>query len=261
MKLPLALLGIAVSTLLPLAARASSHHHRPSPTPNPTAAPSPTATPSPTPNSTPATGTYSTSFPLMENPISENGNWINGGVQGLSWTNVRTTGGSAVGTMPGNASGNAQYADSTAVLTGNWGPNQTVQGTIAVTSASGASGVFEEVELRVRTTITAYSIKGYEINCSVSTNPNNYYLQIVRWNGPINNWTQLAGTELHGVNGSVLKATISGNTITAYLNGAQVLQVNDNTYTSGSPGIGFFLQGATGLNANYGFSSFSASAQ
>jgi hypothetical protein len=197
----------------------------------------------------------------MENPISENGNWINGGVQGLSWTNVRTTGGMAVGTMPGNASGDAQYADSTAVLAGTWGPDQTAQATIAVTSASGDSNVFEEVELRLRTTITTYSITGYEINCSVSTNPNNYYLQIVRWNGPIANWTQLAGTELRGVNGNVLKATMIGNTITAYLNGVQVLQVNDNTYTSGSPGIGFFLQGAAGVNANYGFSSFSASAQ
>jgi hypothetical protein len=255
MKIPLALLGIAAFTLSPLAARTYGHHHRSSSTPDPT------ATPIPSPVSTPATGTYSTNFPLMENPISENGNWINGGVQGVSWTNARTTGGMAVGTMPGNGTGDAQYADSTAVLTGTWGPNQTAQATIAVTSASGDSNVFEEVELRLRTTITTYSITGYEINCSVSTNPDNYYLQIVRWNGPINDWTQIAGAALHGINGSVLKATMIGNTITAYLNGAQVLQVTDNTYTSGSPGVGFFLQGATGVNANYGFSSFSASAQ
>jgi hypothetical protein len=118
--------------------------------------------------------------------------------------------------------------------------------------------VFEEVELRLRTTITAHSITGYEINCSVSTNSNNFYLQIVRWNGPLNSWTGLNSAAVHAVNGDVLKATISGSTITAYLNGKQMVQVTDNTYTSGSPGMGFFLQGASGLNANYGFSNFTA---
>jgi hypothetical protein len=69
--------------------------------------------------------------------------------------------------------------------------------------------------------------------------------------------TQLAGATAHGVNGDVLKATISGSTITAYLNGAQVAQATDTTFASGSPGIVFF-QGANGLNANYGFSQFTA---
>ena len=62
----------------------------------------------------------------------------------------------------------AGYDDSTAVLSGTWGPNQTVQATVAVTSASSASSVFEEVELRLRTTITANSITGYEVNCGIS---------------------------------------------------------------------------------------------
>jgi hypothetical protein len=128
-----------------------------------------------------------------------------------------------------------------------------------VTNPSGASGVFEEVELRLRTTISAHSITGYEINASVSTNPNNFYIQIVRWNGPLGNFTQLAGTARHCVNGDVLEATISGSTITAYLNGVKVLQATDSSYTSGSPGMGFFLEGASGLNANYGFSNFTAS--
>jgi hypothetical protein len=203
-------------------------------------------------------GTYTSNFHLTENPISEGANWINGAVTGLDWTNVCSTSGLAFGTQPGAAGGNAQYADSTAVLAGTWGPNQTAQATLAVTNASGASGVFEEVELRLRTTVVAHSITGYEINCSVSTNPNNSYVQIVRWNGPIANWTQLAGATAHGVNGDVLKATISGSTITAYLNGVQVAQAIDTTFSGGSPGMGFFLQGAIGLNANYGFSNFTA---
>ena len=202
--------------------------------------------------------TYTTSFPLLENPISENENWINGGVTGLDWTDVQTSTGLAFGTMSGIAGGNAQYADSTAVLAGTWGADQTAQATVSVNNASGSPSVFEEVELRLRTTITADSITGYEINCSVSTDPDYYYLQIVRWDGPLNSWTLLDSRSAHAVNGDVLKATISGSTITAYLNGTQIVQVTDNAYTRGSPGIGFFLQGASGLNANYGFSSFTA---
>ncbi len=203
-------------------------------------------------------GTYSTKFPLAENPISEGGRWNNGGTTGLGWTNVRTTPGIAFGTQPGNSPGAAVYSDSTAILTGTWGPNQTAQATVSVINASSVSGVFEEVELRLRTTISANSITGYEINSSVSTNPANSYIQIVRWNGPLGSFTQLGGTSQHCVNGDVLQAKINGNTITAYRNGVQVLQVTDNTFSSGSPGIGFFLQGATGLDANYGFSSYSA---
>ncbi len=160
--------------------------------------------------------------------------------------------------MPGNASGDAQYADSTAVLAGTWGPDQTAQATISVSNASDDPGVFEEVELRLRTTITLFSITGYEVNCSVSTNPNNFYLQIVRWNGLLGSFTLLDGVTIHAIDGDVLAATIVGSTITAYLNGSPVVQTTDNTFTDGSPGIGFFLQGATGINANFGLSSFTA---
>jgi hypothetical protein len=70
---------------------------------------------------------YSTSFQPTENPIYEHGNWINGGTTGLDWTNVQTSSGMAIGTQADNGSGNAQYSDSTAVLAGNWGPNQIKQ--------------------------------------------------------------------------------------------------------------------------------------
>ncbi len=201
--------------------------------------------------------TYSTSFAGTENPISEGGNWINGGVTGLDWTNVAMMPGLAYGTMPGTAAAPQQYADSTAALTGSWGPNQTAQATVRVSSASNASGVFEEVELRLHVTIGAHSITGYEINCSV--NSNNPYNQIVRWNGALASWTQLNGNSTGCANGDVLKATIdSSGLITVYINGAPVENATDTTFKTGSPGMGFFLQGATGINANYGFSSFTA---
>jgi hypothetical protein len=55
---------------------------------------------------------YSTRFPLVENPISEGGNWINGKTAGIDWANVRTTPGFAHGTE----SGKVKYDDSTALL-------------------------------------------------------------------------------------------------------------------------------------------------
>jgi hypothetical protein len=208
----------------------------------------------PPPANPPPMVSYTTNFRLLENPISENGNWVNGGVEGISWTNVRTTGGMAVGTMPGNG---YSYSDSTAVLTGTWGPNQTSQA-VVVTGNQNVSAV-EEAELRLRTTIKPRSITGYEI-CFRNAAPEGYVV-IVRWNGPPGSFTTLASENgaYQGIrNGDVIKASMVGGTITAYINGVLVCQATDSTFTSGSPGIGFLLDGATGINANYGFSSFSA---
>jgi hypothetical protein len=56
-----------------------------------------------------------------------------------------------------------------------------------------------------------------------------------------------------------VKATIVGNVITTYINGIQVGRATDSTYATGQPGIGFFLQGASGVNRDYGFAGFAAS--
>jgi hypothetical protein len=206
---------------------------------------------------------YHTRFPLTENPISEGGKWLNGGVDGVDWTNVQTTKHMAFGTMPGDAYYPYNYADSTSVLAGRWGRMQSVRATLSVPNPSNQYGVFEEVELRVRTAIAAHGITGYEINCSVNTR--DPYAQVVRWNGPLASFTELDGVGIGCADGDVLKATVSGKsvaTITVYKNGAQILSVTDRAapFTTGSPGIGFFLEGATGLNADYGFRDFRASA-
>lgn len=194
---------------------------------------------------------YQTNFPSTENPLLESGNWVNGQVMGVDWANCRSTPGFGFGTQALVK----KYDDSTCVVAGSWGPDQTVQATVSVKASDSAQ--FEEVELRLRTTITAHSITGYEINCPVKSG--NPYLQIVKWNGPLGSWQQLDGRGVGCGNGTVLKATISGSTITVYRNGSQVMQLNDGTFKSGSPGIGFFLQnGTTAQEANYGFSAFSA---
>jgi hypothetical protein len=202
---------------------------------------------------------YTTNFAATENPISESNHWINGQLVGLDWSNVRTTSGLAFGTNSYSTS--TGYNDSTAVLTGTWGPNQTAQATVHTTNQQSGS-IYEEVELRLRTTITPHSITGYEVNFRCS-HDGGQYIGIVRWNGALNSFTQL-GSNVTGpglVEGSVVKATISGGTITAYINGVQVAQQTDsNPFTTGSPGIGFWLHGLpVSNNADFGFTSFAAS--
>jgi len=51
--------------------------------------------------STGTASTYTTNFPLTEDPISEGGKWINGKKDGVDWANVRTTPGFAFGTEIG----------------------------------------------------------------------------------------------------------------------------------------------------------------
>jgi len=106
--------------------------------------------------------------------------------------------------------------------------------------------------LRLRTTITAHSITGYEFNFR-ATADGTQYVQIVRWNGPFGTFTYLnggleAGLDLALHNGDVISATAVGSTLTAYINGVQIRQVTDSTYSAGSPGMGFYNQGGTLAN-------------
>jgi hypothetical protein len=205
-----------------------------------------------------AGGTYTTNFPLTENPISEAEKWINGQTVGLKWKNVRTTSGFAFGTE----SGSVNFDDSTALLTGTWGPNQTAEATVRTVNQN--DSIFEEVELRLRSSLSANSCTGYEFLFSARSS-SNAYIQIVRWNGALGNFTLLdaRGGSQYGIKtGDIVKATAIGNVLTAYINGVQKLQVTDSTYTSGNPGIGFYLGGYYGgspPNADFGFTSFTAS--
>jgi hypothetical protein len=199
--------------------------------------------------------TYATTFPLIENPISERGNWESGKAVGIDWADVATIRGHAFGLE----SGSRGYDDATALLTGSWGPDQTAQATVY--SEHPNDSVFEEVELRLRSSLSSHWASGYEIifRCSKTKNA---YSEIVRWNGALGSFTYLShleGAQYGVTNGDVVKATIVSHVITSYINGVQVAQAVDSTYATGSPGIGFFLEGASGVNREYGFTGFMAS--
>jgi hypothetical protein len=212
---------------------------------------------------------YATSFPLTQNPISESSVWLNGQTNGLVFSNVRTNG--TTGTAY-SATNSSNFDDATAILKGTWGANQTAQATVF---NAGPGSSWAEVELRLRSTLTANSSTGYEAYCSVGTG--NPYCKVARWNGPLGSFCNLNSTSSVPVltTGTVMKATVTGTnpvTITISLNGSPVLTATDNggtglggsdcpggahaPFTNGAPGIGFWDNGAT--LANFGLRNFSA---
>jgi len=197
---------------------------------------------------------YSTDFTAAENCLSEQGNWECGGAVGLDWTDVATTSGHAFGLE----SGDKGYDDATALVTGDWGPNQMAQATVHTTRQD--DSIYEEVELRLRSTLSAHKATGYEIlfRCAKT---NKAYSDIVRWDGPLGKFTYLShkeGAEFGVANGDVIKATMIGDVITVYKNGVQIAQASDNVFASGRPGIGFFLEKGSRVNRDYGLTHFMA---
>jgi hypothetical protein len=197
----------------------------------------------------PSTHNYKTSFDETENPISEGEVWRSAN---NAWTNVRTANGIAFGT---NGTANT-YDDSYALLSG-FGPDQQAEAVI-FRSPSLKSGITHEVELLLRFSDDANSARGYE--CLFSYDGG---VQIVRWNGALGDFTVLVTSGAGKfsrklVSGDVIKASIVGIVISAYINGVLRARAIDSTFVSGQPGIGFFTRPG-GSSENFGMTSYSAS--
>jgi len=210
---------------------------------------------------------YTTNFESTENPISVGGNWINGGscgdftlCPGAKGSNVTSAGSRASGTQPGTIP--PPYTDSAALVTGNWGSDQFVQIVVWWDGAAGTNSDYDEVEIRLRGTFAQNVSKTYNINCRVGTPSADSYIQMGRSNGPPDDFTppfaELKGPSAACQNGDVVTGTIVGNVITAYINGKRVIQGIDSAITSGAPGFGFFHQGTSAQNSDFGISKFSA---
>ena len=143
-------------------------------------------------------------------------------------------------------------------MTGPWGPDQAAEATVHTVNQD--DSISEEVKLRLRSSPSAHRATGYEINfrCSKTAKA---YAEIVRWNGPLGDFSYLnrgRGSKYGVADGDVVRATMAGNLITVYINGVEVLRATDDTYATGSPGMGIYLQGRAGVNGDYWFSSFTA---
>lgn len=214
---------------------------------------------------------YRTGFDRDEAPISEGGAWRNGKADGIDWSDVEITDAVAHGAPSrmdvgerraeqGNLAADdatpiGDYDDPTAVLAGEWGPDQHAKGTVFSRDPTGE--YFQEVQLRLRSTIEPHSCTGYEVfwRCLKTDEA---YAEIVRWNGPVGDFTSLArkvGAAFGVAAGDVVEATIEGDTIKGIVNGEEVIAATDDTFASGAPGIGFNF-GVGDTNTDHGFASF-----
>jgi hypothetical protein len=217
---------------------------------------------------------YSTRFKTDETPISEGGIWINGLADGIDWADVVVEGGVAHGgktrmavaerraeqaivgaTIAEGELPEGDYDDPTALLKGAWGRNQHARGTVF--SRNPTEEYFQEVELRLRSTLGPHSCTGYEVFWRCLKN-GAAYAEIVRWNEKIRDFTSLArrmGPEFGVKNGDVVEAIIIGSVIRSFVNGVEVLSAVDDVYKTGSPGIGFNF-GCGNSYVDHGFSAY-----
>jgi hypothetical protein len=198
-----------------------------------------------------AVRTYSTSCSGVENPLSESGNWLNGGTDGIDWANFRKNNGQCWGLQT------VDERDATALVKGPWIGNQYAQATAYLNSPN--FSVLPELELRLRSNISANVNSGYEIDFFLGGN-----IQVVRWNGSAGDFDRIGSAFVTPAlnNGDVLYAQIVGNIITIKVNGAtigtiDVSSIGGTVYNTGLPGIGHNHVGALdGTEALYGFTAF-----
>lgn len=207
---------------------------------------------------------YSTTFSGGNaNPISEGSRWVNGLAVGVDWSNCAITSGIAHGKHVAT-----QFADPTAVLIGTWPANQEAEGVIQGVDTQGAF-CGAEVEIRTRSVVSPGVNRGIEFLWSTRTSSN--YLQIVRWNGDLGDFTELYNTDpgVAPTNGFMLRGRSVGTTHTVeILNtlGAIVFtdSVTDATFSDGNPGMGFYIGSSclSDLSTEhlFGFTSFAARA-
>jgi hypothetical protein len=196
---------------------------------------------------------YSTSFVGDEDPISEGGVWVTGRRDGKDWADVVMRNGLAHGSSrrgeaaerhghtssAPNRDGDKEYDDPTAVLVGRWGRNQHAKANVFTKNQTPRFN--QEVEIRLRSSITPHACKGYEVfwRCLKAEGA---YVWIARWNGAVADWTTLArheGAEFGVEDGDVIEAIIEGNVIRGFKNGIEVVSAVDDTFAQGAPGLGF----------------------
>lgn len=202
----------------------------------------------------PITTAYTTGFSTTQNPLSENGIWLNGHTDGLVWQDFKALSGVA---CAGAASStlNPPFDDAVAIVKSSaiaLAANQYIQG--VVRRAGGYSpGNTHELGLFVRGACTANNIRGYEAYLNHTGNHS-----VVRWNGPINDFTVLGGENISAVttpaDGDVVRLEATGTTINFYQNGLLRTQVTDSTWTNGQSGLQSYMI-AGGTPESYGYDS------
>lgn len=223
---------------------------------------------------------FTTSFPATENPIAQGSpaKWINGGSAGSTcvaapgggpggstqcWGNIQSNGSMALGI--GNHDPTI-FGDATAAVTsqvGTWtGTDQMITASVVIPGGQ-PSTCCQEVELRLNVVISAASIVGYELNCSVDSSSG--YTTMVRWNGPNanpsdsnNGYTSMAGgAAIVCAAGDQLTLANIGGTIYAVVNrsGTAITTISasdGSPFSGGSPGFGFYNSTSSASYTGFG---------
>jgi hypothetical protein len=196
-----------------------------------------------------ASGTFTTNFPLTENPISQGGIWQNGGVGGtMPYGNVQTVSGRA---MADRYIGlNDGYPDSSAILNPvHWPFNAdqwaevTVYHDPAYTPTSS-----HEVIIALRGTVNVngpYHYPHYHVLFTLGG------FQLFWLNGVMGNFTEISATTHNGglaflKTGDVLRAEIQGTAIRVYQNTVLKYSATDASIATGQPGPMFFVREQSG---------------
>ena len=191
----------------------------------------------------------------------EDGHWRHGGLHGLDWQNVQTSGGHAFGTSVSNG-----YNDCVACRD-NINNNKHVARGVVYKDASYSPPGNPEVELVVGVTIGSHTIRLYE--WLIAWNGN---MQIVRWDGPIGHFNFSLPVSGPGpgplVDGDRVELRYDATrttdvVLTCYKNGVLVATAHDTTagrILSGNPGLSFYaLSGTNEGMRRYCFAEWSCS--
>lgn len=200
---------------------------------------------------------YFTGFDASENPVSEGGAWVHGAADGLDWNNLQAGSSRAYSSVITGQGGH--FDDAIAHLKSSliaFPADQYVEG-VLYQAASYALG--HETELLLRFAIAAHSARGYEMFVNTSGG-----LSIVRWNGPLDDFTVLANTAVAMASGDLYRFEIQGYTLRLYINGALQLSVTDGDtakrWSSGQPGMGNNPWQVGTTVSSFGWQSFKAAA-
>lgn len=208
---------------------------------------------------------YETDFPTAENPLDEGGSWRLGKREGTDWNNPKIlAAGECVASTLMPIDGSDRYGDDIGIIaTSIFAFPADQHAKVVVYKVSGYSGTQHEVEVLLRFSVAANDAHGYEV---LWGNPG--YLSLVRWNGPLGNYTPLYETDTGDVpvpaNGDTLEAQIVGDLVSVWINSTLVLDSFDVSafdgvaFDSGQPGLGIWPVTGSAIANSLGFSHFEA---
>lgn len=202
---------------------------------------------------------YDTQFPATENPLSQSNRWRVGGATGFYGNPRSTTGKCFAASFVDPES----YDDCLGHLQNHAIPaNQYAEATVFRESGYDTPGNTHEFSLYLRMLIGDEFVRGYEFLFEAQGS-----FQVVLWLGTthaIENFDTSISVTGTGpgvlAHGDVVRVEAVGNDFVCLHNGDEVASFTDATWTTGNPGLGFFVREGSTTPENYCVSRYRAGA-